>query len=505
MKIDLRDGECWWGGFVQDGVAMPFGREPFDRDLTSPKQSNQAAPLLVSNSGRYVWSERPFAFAFRDGCLEIDCRASVNLCDGGSTLREGFLAASTAHFPPSGAFPDPRLFSAPQYNLWIETLYEPTQEKVLAYTDALIAAGFPPGVLMIDDNWHGPYGDWRFNRLAFPDPKAMIDELHAKGFLVMLWVCNFISPDTAVFRNLRERGYLLLSEDGTPAIRRWWNGYSAILDATNPAAVDWLWTQLDKLRTECGVDGFKLDAGDFVGFRDTDISYVPTDPNGHCEAWARVGLHFTLNEYRACWKLGGQPLAQRLSDKLHSWADFNGLGSLIPNGLAQGLLGYAYTCPDMIGGGEFRSFLDHSDSLDQELFVRMAQCSALFPTMQFSAAPWRVLDDEHLAIVLQAAKIHVEHGDEILALARDASHTGEPIIRHMAYVFPDCGFEAVKDQFMLGNDLLVAPVVTKGSRRRVVKFPPGTWQGDDGSMVAGPCVEEVSAPLSRLPRYRRID
>jgi len=61
----------------------------------------------------------------------------------------------------------------------------------------------------------------------------------------------------------------------------------------------------------------------------------------------------------------------------------------------------------------------------------------------------------------------------------------------------------VCDQFMLGDDILVAPVVEQGARSRVVKFPQGTWQGDDGSTVAGPCELEVTAPLSRLPRYRR--
>lgn len=76
-------------------------------------------------------------------------------------------------------------------------------------------------------------------------------------------------------------------------------------------------------------------------------------------------------------------------------------------------------------------------------------------------------------------------------------------MRHMAYVFPEGGYEHVTDQFMLGNDILVAPVLEKGAVTRKVAFPAGVWLGDDGSQVSGPYEVEVKAPLSRLPWYRR--
>lgn len=73
----------------------------------------------------------------------------------------------------------------------------------------------------------------------------------------------------------------------------------------------------------------------------------------------------------------------------------------------------------------------------------------------------------------------------------------------MAYVFPEGGYEQVTDQFLLGNDILVAPVLAKGAVSRSIIFPEGTWLGEDGSEVYGPCEAEVQAPLSRLPWYRR--
>jgi alpha-glucosidase (family GH31 glycosyl hydrolase) len=464
---------------------------------------NQAAPLLLSNKGRSVWSEEPFRFAFENRELILEgLKGELRLEKSGDHLRDAFLHASRTYFPPSGTHPDLLFFTAPQYNTWMEMSYQPTQEHVLAYAEAIIANGFPPGVLMIDDNWHEDYGTLSFHPSRFPEPKQMMDRLHELGFRVMLWVCPFISPDGAVFRYLSKQGYLLHGADGKPVVRQWWNGFSAVLDGTNSEAVQWMTEQLDQLIETYGVDGFKLDAGDPPYYSSSDLSARPATPNDQCEAWARLGLRYAFNEYRACWKLVGQPLVQRLSDKNHSWGN-DGLASLIPNGIAQGLSGYAFNCPDMVGGGQYEDLIRPDYEVDSELFVRYAQCSALFPMMQFSTAPWRVLDDAHAAYCAEAARLHSLFGDEIAVLAKHAAVTGEPILRHMAYVFPDGGYESIADQFMLGNDILAAPVVQKGATKRRVVVPSGTWRGDDGSEVVGPCEIEVEAPLSRLPWFRR--
>jgi hypothetical protein len=115
----------------------------------------------------------------------------------------------------------------------------------------------------------------------------------------------------------------------------------------------------------------------------------------------------------------------------------------VPNGVAQGLAGYAFSCPDMIGGGEGGDVVDPQFRVDQEFFVRYAQCAALFPMMQFSTAPWRVLDAEHVACCVAAAHLHTALGPEIVALAEHAAQTGEPILRHLAYVFPHAGYEQI--------------------------------------------------------------
>ncbi|MBO1269765.1 glycoside hydrolase family 31 protein [Arthrobacter cavernae] len=508
LDIELLPGEVWWGGAVADGQAMPFGALPHHRNLADnaglagdpSAGANQSAPLLLSSAGRIVWSGRPFSFTFGDGRLGVvPSDEDVQLLEAPlGTLREAFLLASQRFFPASGRIPARELFEGPQYNTWIEMPYAPTQDGVITYADSLLEAGFPPGVLMIDDRWSRDYGDWRFNASHFPDPTSMVEELRARGFRVMLWLVPFISPDSDQFRELRALGLLLKGPDGEVIVREWWNGFSAMLDVTNPEATAWLKARLDALRDEHGIDGFKFDAGDLRDYRADDQAADGTGPVDLCEAYARLGLEYSFNEYRACWKMGGQPLAQRLHDKPPTWGS-DGLLSLVPEGLAQGLIGHAFTCADMVGGGDLAAFAPGA-SVDQEQFVRYAQCAALFPMMQFSINPSRVLDAEHLAAVHGAVALRQELLPEILALVEHAARTAEPVIRPLAY--HHAGFEGVTDQFLLGEDILVAPVLQAGATRRTVVLPAGTWTGPDG-VERGEGTVEIAVDLGTLPAFRR--
>lgn len=513
IEIELLPGEFWWGGLSVDGYLMPFGEETeLQRKLYGNNAGNQATPLLVSSKGRYVWSEMPYSYHFENSVLKLDeTLGEVYIGVGGDNLAEGFTTVSEKFFPSNGKIPDPLLFTAPQYNTWIELIYNQNEKDIRAYADAIISNGYPAGVMMIDDNWQQSYGDWRFRADRFEDPKGMIRYLQDHGFKVMMWICPFVTADTENFRYLAAEGLLHLDPERTQeilwantrnkaAIIRWWNGASAMLDLSNPRAVAWMEAELDYLVEEYGVDGFKFDAGDMPFYERSEIISFKEDsiPNDHTQHFAELGLKYPLNEYRASWKMAGLPLAQRLRDKTPDWGD---LQQLIPGIIAQGLMGYAYTCPDMIGGGEYQSFLA-LDSIDQELVVRSAQVHALMPMMQFSVAPWRVLSPENNEICKDMANLHAQFGEEILALAHRSAETGEPIVKPMAWFWPDAGYELIQDQFILGDDLLVAPVVESGARSRTVVFPKGIWIGDDDTEVVGPVSIEIDVPLERLPYYR---
>ncbi|MEC8753199.1 MAG: glycoside hydrolase family 31 protein [Verrucomicrobiota bacterium] len=514
LELKILEGEYWWAGLSSKGYEMPYDASTeVSYDLWGDNKGNQAQPLLLSNKGRFVWSEEPIKFVFKKGFITVTTReGTIDSGKKGSNLAEVFDYVSNKYFPSNGLIPDKLLFTHPQYNTWIELMYDQNEDDILAYAEAIIENGYPPGVLMIDDNWQEDYGTWKFSSRRFNDPKGLIDRLHNMGFKVMMWMCPFVSADSADFRQLAQDGLLILDPQkqqnilwantkNKAAIIRWWNGASACLDLSNPRAQEWFKDQLDYLVEEYGVDGFKFDAGDARFYINNVVSWKRNiTPNDHTQFFAEFGLNYPLNEYRASWKMAGLPLAQRLRDKGHEWED---LAKLIPDQMSQSVMGYAYTCPDMIGGGEYRSFLSNS-SLDEELIVRSAQVHALMPMMQFSVAPWRILSKENNQICLNMANLHVELGEQFLHFAESAAKSGEPIVKPMAMAFPNGGYELVKDQFVLGNTIIVAPVIKKDERSRAVLLPQGKWKADDGNIYVGGKEVVIDVPLSRLPFFERV-
>ena len=520
LKVKVLPGEGWWGGATVYGTKAPYGLKTgaVDFDIRKMNYENQAVPLLVSTKGRSVWSDKAFACTLADGVLTFTGDAPIVLATEGKDLRTAFLAAAKKHFPASGKVPDLALVAKPQWNTWIELTYNQNQRDILAYAKAIKANGFPEGgVIMIDDTWQYGYGIWQFDPRRFSDPKAMCDELHSLGYKVMLWVCPFVSMDSPGYREMVfgtrdagrhcEKGGLVMCKEktvygqGFAKPTAWWNGVSAILDLTHPLGAAWFARELKRLQDDFGVDGFKLDAGDIDEFQPPYVTSRAASPSELCEAYAKIGLEFPLNEYRACFKMGGQPLVQRLCDKGHNWA---AVQQLVPDMINCGLMGHSFVCPDMIGGGSWMAFMpDAPTPFDPELFVRSAQAHALAPMMQFSAAPWRMLKGEHLEAVRAAAWTRMKFADYILSVAKDSAKSGEPMLRAMEYEFPGEGAERLTDQFMLGSKLLVAPQVVKGAKTRTVFIPSGTWTADDGSVVTGPKTVEVETPLSRLPYFTK--
>lgn len=500
LVIPVEPSSFWWNGISNHGELMPM-KNGYYANLND-NYGNQVQPLLISNNGQVVWSEQPFEMLMKNDTLTvISSTPSLVYNKAGETLKEAFQFASKNYFPPKGLLPEELLFSAPQYNTWIELIYDQNQKDILEYAHQIIANGFPPGVLMIDDNWQEDYGKWDFHPGRFPNPKAMMDSLHQMGFQVMVWICPFVSPDCDVYRKLRSENLLLKDESGKPAIVRWWNGASGQLDLSNPKTEKWFKSQLNYLKENYMVDGFKFDAGDFEFYNNCfTTEMIPASAQEQCEMYARIGLDYPLNEYRAMWKMAGEPLVNRLRDKAHNWED---LLKLIPDILLQGFTGYNFTCPDMVGGGEYSSFLN-ANKIDQDLIVRSAQCHALMPMMQFSVAPWRILDKKHFDACKKAVDLRMEYTPLILDLAKESAKTGEPIVRSMEYVFPHQGYEKVSNQFLLGDNILIAPLLEKGEGSRKVLIPEGKWKNADGKTIIGPKTIEITVAIDKLPVFVNV-
>ena len=517
MEFQLLKDEYWWGGLIKDAERMPIDDTwVYTADLLCDRRT-QSSPLFISSKGRYIWSEEPYTITFDKGRVSIKSDYPVVLEEAGSTLREAYLAAMKAHFPFKAGIHTPREFyEHPQFNTWMELIKDQSQEKILKYAHEIIDHGYNPGILMIDDGWQIRQGVWEFNHDLIKDPKAMVDELHSLGFTVLIWVTPFVCPEGDTFLELyssrsseniagsRNLNHLIRNKDGEVSIQNWWGGCCASYNFMLPDDRAHMAAQLDHLMKDYGFDGFKFDGGtnlpsNFINGREFLDGVSVTDIN---KAWVDFGSGYKFHEFKDTWKQGGKPVIQRLFDKHHAWKG-NGIDCLIPHGCFCGLIGCPFICPDMVGGGEWTAFVYGGH--DEELFLRMAECSALFPMMQFSSLPWRYLSENGQKVCLEMARLHERMYPEIEAILTETEKTGEPIIRTMEYQFPSHGYEKVNSQFMLGENILVAPVINKGETVKKVYLPEGDWEEqNDGRVYHGGRIVEVPAPLERLPYFRKV-
>lgn len=497
LKVELLPEEGWWGGAISKGIFMPFRPGSPRIVLNGTTQYNQAAPVLLSTKGRSLYSDAPFDFEISDGHLHIHGEGKVRIDIHGGDLRSAHNGWAAQCLSLPSDIPPEILFRQPQYCTWMVMGARQEQGGILKYARELVRRGYPAGIMVIDDTWQEDYGNWEFHPQRFPDPQAMMRELHALGFTVMLWVVPYVSPDSLIARQLNRRAFLIRDAKGAPAVIRWWNGASAALDLTNPDALQWFCERLDQLIANYGVAGFKFDGGDANDYDASWKTFAPASPNDLTELYNRLGLRYPLNEFRAAWKCNGLPLNQRLCDKDHSW---EGLKAILSDTLAANLLGYPFGAPDMVAGGKYNQ-VEAGLAFDSELFIRSTQLAVLMAMIQFSLAPWDVLSPEHERIVLRAIEHRRQLTDYIVAQARSSARSGEPLIRAMEYSYPADDWAEYPWQFMLGDGVLVAPVIERGAAVKAVKLPPGRWIADDGKELNGPADLLIAAPLERLPHF----
>ena len=524
--IEPLDGECWWGAVVNKGYAQPYVNfgggdnyylddkkpagpttdTPFD--LASMSVKGVTTPLLLSNKGRYVWSDRPYAFRFRDGVLEITSSfEKVEPVMAGKTLKEAHADACARHFPFDGREPAELMFTLPQFNNWIETVVLGiNQENAETFVDKLHESGFPCGVVMIDGGWQRYHGCRDFNPDTFPDPTRLFDKIHEYGYKGVLWIAYFLSADSRPeFVNYKPEAQNILvrsrSNPRDPALVWWWNGISVTMDLTRDDIRRKFTDELKAMAGRFHFDGYKFDGGDPEYFRGDGLFSEPwMTAADFGEAYQQVGESFPYNEYRAGYNGGGKPLVLRHYDVGHDWEQFR---AVIPDLTLAGLLGYPYVFADMIGGGLSSSYLPGAH-FSHKMFIRSCQMQALMPMMQFSAAPWRVLTPEECEICRSLAELHVRFGPYIMEQVHHASKTGEPIMRSMEYEYPGNGYEHVTGQFMLGPKFIVAPVLNEDDSQTVY-LPKGKWRDDLGKTFKGPRVLHLqNVPLDRLPYYEKL-
>lgn len=399
--------------------------------------------------------------------------------------------------------PPEDLIANPIWTTWARYKMAITQDQAIGFAHAIVDHGYPRSVMEIDDRWQTSYGTNLFDRAKFPDPRRMVDELHDLGFKVTLWVPPFFDPDGAGFAEARERGFLARHPaTNEPYLVRWWQGYGGLLDVSNQDALDWWRGGLERLQREYGVDGFKFDGGE-ANFLPADaVTALPMSRRAYADRYVQwVAQHWQWTEVRAGWRSQRHGLLFREWDKWSRWGMDNGLHSVLTQALTLSVIGYPFVLPDMIGGNAYGG-----EKPDRELLIRWTQLSALLPAMQFSIPPW-LYDAEADAICRRYAVFHTEIAPYIHSLADQTLRDGSPIVRPLFWHAPDDQTALLTDdQFLLGDLLLVAPVVQPDQRSRNVYLPAGRWRDRwNGATFDGPrWLEAYPAPLDVLPLFERL-
>jgi alpha-D-xyloside xylohydrolase len=419
---------------------------------------------------------------------------------------------------------------------WQSKLRYQTQEELLAVAREYHRKGVPLAVI-VSDFFHWKYlGDWSFHSVDWPDPAAMVNELESMGTKLMVSIWPSLSPLSANYQPMLERGLLISSEQSATVHTTWpERGLSnfigaAFYDPTNPEAREYIWEQVEKNYFRAGVRVFWLDAcepemqpacpGSLKFAAGPGLEVANLYPREHARAFyegmVERGEKEVLLLCRSAWAGSQRYGAAVWSGDIPS--TFESLGIQVRAGLNMAMSGIPWWTTDIGGfsGG------NPEDPSFRELLVRWFEFAAFCPLFRLHGDR---MPNMPMGSDMTGGPNEIwSFGDDFYRIARDyiflrerlrpylhdqarrTSRTGVPIMRPLLLEFPeDQGSWDVDDQFMFGRDLLVAPVLEERASERSVYLPAGAewtnaWTGaraPDGEVVI------VEAPLEQIPLFVR--
>uniref|UniRef100_A0A0B7BC39 Glycoside hydrolase family 31 N-terminal domain-containing protein n=1 Tax=Arion vulgaris TaxID=1028688 RepID=A0A0B7BC39_9EUPU len=518
-----------------DGVELVFG--PYvsaDSGVHKLELSSVLERLFISSSGvgMMVSQDSPLYLSFnqhKDGQI---CLAAVydgshyvspynkppvleyTVCKA-NNVREIHTYMTDRFIQKPEATPNIDLFKRPIWSTWAHYNRDINQSRVLEFADQILSHKLPACQLEIDDAWTSHYGDLEFDRVKFPDAQKMVADLNKKGFPVTLWIHPFISLKSDNFHEAFQNKFVVMMKGcEIPALTRWWNeDMAAILDVTNPAAVLWYQKKLEHLQQVFNISSFKFDGGEAQFVPDSHRSFQQmTSTNFYASLWAELAANTDSISRRQEVRIGSGtqrlPVFVRLMDRMSSWDRQAGLLSVIPAVLTFGIIGYPFVLPDMIGGNAYVDTVTFQGGAypERELYIRWLQLNTFLPALQFSVAPW-IYDAEVVALTKKFLALREHYIPVILELAEESVHTGDPLIRPLWWNSPlDENALIIEDQFLLGDGILVAPVVVKGARKRDIYLPEGAWTDKlKGDIIQGPTyLTDYLVALDELAFFEKV-
>ncbi|WP_426332808.1 TIM-barrel domain-containing protein [Paenibacillus silvae] len=427
----------------------------------------------------------------------------------------------------------------PEYGMgfWQCKLRYRTQEELLQVARDYKRRQLPIDVIVIDFFHWTNQGDWKFDPQYWPDPEAMVRELQEMGIELMVSVWPTVQTESENYLYMIEKGYLLRSDRGVRTQFQFL-GENAIFDATHPQARTFLWEVIKKNYYDKGIRIFWLDEAEpELSVYDHDIYryhigssqqvgniYPQKYSQTLYEGMAAAGQTHIINLVRTAWAGSQRYGALVWSGDIHS--SFKVLGMQVRAGLNMAIAGIPWWTTDIGGfhGG------DPQDSSFRECIIRWFQYGALCPVFRLHGdrvpfiAPsgtkgggvcgsgsdnevWSY-GDEAYEIFKKYMHLRERLKPYISDIMRAAHERGTPPMRPLFYDFPqDEEAWNIDDQYMFGPDLLVAPVLFEGERKRSVYLPLGSaWTNAYGSeRFQGGQTIIVEAPLEQIPLFTRDD
>lgn len=379
----------------------------------------------------------------------------------------------------------------------------------------------PAGVTILDRPHFTAALDFRFNPFQYPNPQKLIDDLHRKGWRVILWAVPFVEKQTQLYAEGAAKGYFLKHSDGsyfsgndcrrpkTPKPK--YDVY--FVDFTNPAAVEWWKGYLHQI-LRLGADGFKLDRSDELLAISEDVIY--SNGRNARQMYNEYATLYAKVFYEACREIRGDDFvilsrpgftgAQKYAIFFSGDTDptWEALRMNLFSMLRTSLSGFPHWSHS-VGGYRCKERFGYTPT--RECFIRWVQLGCFSPVFDrgglWFEEPWDY-DENTLRIFRYYAKLHTELNPYIYSLAGQAHQSGLPIIRPLVLnCQTDTVTHQIKDEYLFGNSFLVAPIIDRTTSRRTVYLPAGIWRDfwNDDSKITGPQQIEVNPPLHQIPIF----
>ncbi|XP_069697297.1 myogenesis-regulating glycosidase-like [Periplaneta americana] len=520
--IELGDA-LWYGGPEQFKQYWPLNSVVLkDYSFVTKSEDNQgiAEPYWLSSKGVYIYVHQgvPLFVDMNNEinntiCLrskssapyptEVVPTLNYTICSFENARKAHEHAIQTVLGKPTG-YPDELMIRHPIWSTWARYKKEVNESVVLAFAEEILVHGFNNSQLEIDDYWEVCYGALTFNKTKFPNPKNLTDTLKAKGFRVTLWVHPFVNVLCNPWHQIAlSNGLLVHNATDNSTNTSWWDGEGGVLDFTNPDAVEWYVGRLSSLQVEQGIDAFKFDAGETSWMpQPPRINATPADiPGASTRKYVQMAAGFgPMIEVRVGQRTQDLPVFVRMLDKDSGWGWDNGLKTLVTTLLQMNMVGYPFVLPDMIGGNGY------GNTPTKELFIRWLQANVFMPSLQYSYVPWDY-DEETVEICRKYTDLHAQYADKMIELAAKATADGSPINPPIWWLDPtDETALAMESEFLLGEEILVAPVMEEGATSRDIYLPVGQWRDELRSQViTGPTwLRNYTVALSELAYFTLV-